>query len=68
MLADIEDSETFKGLPMFDGKDPEQSRQGSSVWFMQKGRGHLGLVKPPAATPSNASAEAKGVRVGTQRA
>ena len=27
MVADTENSETLRGLPKFDGKDPEQSRQ-----------------------------------------
>ena len=27
MVADLENSETLKGFPTFDGKDPEQSRQ-----------------------------------------
>ena len=40
MVADIENSETLKGLPKFDGKDPEQSRQEISVWLMQEGRDH----------------------------
>ena len=58
MVADGENSETLKGLPKFDGKDPEQSRPEISIWLMQRGRGHLGLLKPPATPPRNAGAEA----------
>ena len=41
-------SETLKGLPKFDGKDPEQSMQEINVWLMQKGRCHLGLLNTEA--------------------
>ena len=59
MVAAIEDSETLKDLPKFDGKDHEQNRQDISVWLMQKGRGHLRLLKPPTAPPRNTCAEAR---------
>ena len=45
-VADMENSETLKGLLTIDGKDPEQSMQEISVWLMQKGRCDLGLLKP----------------------
>ena len=57
-VVDMENLETLKGFPKFDGKDPEQSRQEISVWLItRKGRGHLGLLKPPAAPLRNAGEE-----------